>query len=82
MEASKILNIKGNVFPVTLDNVRLHALLSDGREIKGESKIDGSVIALRSKIAKIWLNPSARINPLITIYLLRSLISPKRGVFW
>lgn len=61
-EASRILNIRGEVIPVTTDNVRLHARLADGRRIRGETNIDISP-KRRSPIADIWLEPAARINP-------------------
>ena len=62
-EASKILNIKGGVLPVTLDNVRLYAKLADGKILKGEANIDIPRTKIRAKIKKIWLEPKARINP-------------------
>ncbi len=63
-EASRVLNIKGNVFPVTLSDVRLSAKLSDGSIIKGETNIDIPVRGIkRSKIERVWLTPAASINP-------------------
>ncbi|MFP4465914.1 MAG: uridine diphosphate-N-acetylglucosamine-binding protein YvcK [Candidatus Goldiibacteriota bacterium] len=38
-ESSKVLAIHGRVLPVSLDNITLKAVLEDGREISGESKI-------------------------------------------
>src|SRR3989344_5342617 len=35
-EAAKILAVRGKVLPVTLANVRLHAMLEDGTTIRGE----------------------------------------------
>lgn len=65
-EASRILNLKGRVLPVTLNNIRLNAKLADGKILKGETKIDipqmGAQRA-RAKIDKVWLSPSAEINP-------------------
>ena len=60
-EASKILNVKGKVIPVTLDNVRLHAKLYDGTLIKGETNIDIPKGPARAPIKKVWLEPRARI---------------------
>lgn len=62
-EASKILNVKGSVIPVTLDNVRLCACLEDGTIIKGETNIDIPGSRSLSPIDKIWLSPEAQINP-------------------
>lgn len=61
-EASRVLNLKGSVLPVTLNNIRLNAKLADGKIIKGETNIDIPLRA-RAKIEKIWLSPAARINP-------------------
>ena len=61
-EASKILNVKGSVTPVTLDNVRLHATLTDGTIIEGEANIDIPKDGLkRAPIKNIWLEPEARL---------------------
>lgn len=62
LEASRVLNVRGRVLPVTLDNVRLNAKLSDGKIIKGETNIDIPKTKLRAKIEKVWLSPSAKIN--------------------
>ncbi len=61
-EASKILRIRGTVIPVTLDNVRLNARLSDGTIIRGETNID-IPSKRRAPIARVWLTPKARLNP-------------------
>lgn len=61
-EASKILNVKGSVIPVTLDNIRLCAELCDGTLIKGETNIDiPKVGKKRSPIKKVWLEPKAEL---------------------
>lgn len=60
--AGELLHIKGAVLPVTLQNVRLNARLSDGTLLRGESAIDLSKSA-RAAIAKIWLTPHASLNP-------------------
>src|ERR1035437_1409681 len=38
-ESSKVLAIRGQVLPVSLENIQLRAKLKDGRTIKGESNI-------------------------------------------
>ena len=62
-EASRILDIQGEVIPVTLDNIRLHAELEDGIIIKGETNIDIPRTPFPAKIKNIWLSPEAHINP-------------------
>ncbi len=62
-EASRILNVGGDVVPVTLNNVRLYARLSDGTVIKGETNIDIPRVKARKPIQRVWLTPRARINP-------------------
>jgi uncharacterized cofD-like protein len=52
--SSKVLAIKGEVFPATLSDVRLWAELEDGRRIEGESQIPEA----RGKIVKIGCTPA------------------------
>lgn len=63
-EASRILRIKGWVFPVTLKNTRLIAVLKNGKEIVGEKNIysykDGF-----ANLKKLYLKPQAQLNPKI-----------------
>jgi len=61
-EASRVLNVKGRVLPVTLSNVRLFAELADGKILKGETNIDIPRTKVRAKIKKVWLSPAAKIN--------------------
>ena len=62
-EAGRILRVKGKVFPVTLDNVRLLAELEDGTVVRGETNIDIPRHDGRLRISKIWLEPQAQLNP-------------------
>ena len=62
-EAGRILNVKGKAIPVTLDNVRLCALLESGQCIRGETNIDIPKHDHNLKIKKIYLEPKAEINP-------------------
>lgn len=62
LEASRVLNVRGQVLPVTLDNVRLNAVLKGGEIIKGEANIDIPKTKIRAKIEKVWLSPEAKIN--------------------
>ncbi|MEK7508021.1 MAG: gluconeogenesis factor YvcK family protein [Patescibacteria group bacterium] len=61
-EASRILNICGEVIPVTLDDVRLRAELADGTVLRGEGSIDVPK-GDRAHITRVWLEPKARMNP-------------------
>lgn len=62
-EAAKILAIEGQVLPVTLTNVRLSAKLEDGTLVRGEHNIDIPKHDARLKIARVFLEPRAVINP-------------------
>jgi uncharacterized cofD-like protein len=57
--SSKVLAIRGRIFPSTLSNVHLVATLADGKRVHGETRISRSKIPIR----KIELNPS-RVRPL------------------
>lgn len=61
--AGKILNIKGQVIPSTLDNAKLCARLEDGTIIKGETNIDIPKHNPNLKIEKVWLEPPCKANP-------------------
>lgn len=62
-EASNILNINGEVIPVTLKNVRLCAKLENGKILRSETAIDIPRGKSRARIKKVWLEPDARVNP-------------------
>lgn len=62
-EASRILNIRGSVIPVTLDNVHLCAQLANGLVVKGEANIDVPKHDPRIPIEEVWLSPKAKANP-------------------
>lgn len=62
-EAEKILQVDGKVIPVTLEDAHLHAELSDGTIIKGETNIDIPNHDGRLKIKRVWLSPSVSLNP-------------------
>lgn len=72
IEASRVLNVRGMVLPVTLDNVRLNALLKGGEIIKGETNIDIPKNRTRKKIEKVWLSPSAEISPAVRNAILKA----------
>src|SRR6201997_3470446 len=51
--SSKVLAIRGRIFPSTVSNVHLVAKLENGRRVKGETNISRSKIPIR----KLELNP-------------------------
>ncbi len=52
-DASKILAIRGQVYPSTLDNVTLVGEFADGEWIEGETQI----VKSKKRIERIWLRP-------------------------
>jgi uncharacterized cofD-like protein len=56
---SKVLAIRGRIFPSTLSNVHLVAILENGRTVHGETRISAS----RTPIKRLSLSPS-RVRPL------------------
>lgn len=50
---SRVLAVRGAVFPVTLDSVALVAELEDGTRVEGESQIGRS----QAPIRRVWLEP-------------------------
>jgi uncharacterized cofD-like protein len=57
--SSKVLAVRGRIFPSTLSNVHLVATLANGRRVQGETLISRSKVPIR----KIQLNPR-RVRPL------------------
>lgn len=62
-EAAKILEVSGQVLPVTVDNTDLVARLTDGTIIRGETNIDIREIKPEVPIAEVYLSPQAKIFP-------------------
>ena len=59
LEASRLLNVRGKVLPVTTDNVRLCATLDDGTLITGERNIDVRTVKPEFGIRRVFLSPEA-----------------------
>lgn len=57
LAASEVLAIQGDIYPSTLQDVRLRATLADGKELVGEVAISGSLLGDRRKAPR----PHARI---------------------
>lgn len=62
-EVSRILNIKHQVLPATLDKANLYAVLENGKIISGETNIDIPKHKSNLKIKKVFLKPPAKIYP-------------------
>lgn len=60
-EAARILNVSGNVYPVTLGNANLVALLEDGTKVFGETNIDMRDFKLGIPIKKVYLTPKVSV---------------------
>lgn len=63
-EAGRILHIKGEVIPSTLESCRLFAQLENGKIVEGETNIDVPKHDGNLKIVKLWLKPKCQANPL------------------
>ncbi|MBT3941785.1 MAG: YvcK family protein [Chloroflexi bacterium] len=61
--ASRLLNIRGRVLPVTLTNSHLHAILSDDRELTEEALIDTRGTEEGVEIDHVFLSPPAYAFP-------------------
>jgi len=59
-EFGKILNIRHEVLPATLDNSNLYAILENGKIISGETNIDIPKHNGNLKIKKVFLRPKAK----------------------
>lgn len=56
-EVSKILEITGEVLPVTLQNLQINAVLENGNIVKGESHISKKVIEDKCCIDRVYIEP-------------------------
>jgi uncharacterized cofD-like protein len=53
LESSRILAVRGTVFPSTLENVVLHGITEDGTELLGETEVGNA----HGRIRKVFLQP-------------------------
>lgn len=60
-EAARILNVSGNIYPVTLNKSNLVAVLDDGTRVWGETNIDMRNFKLSEAIKKVYLTPRAKV---------------------
>ncbi len=63
-EAAKILNVRGQVIPVTLSNTRLYMELKNGDLLSGEHEINISQKFEEVGVKKVSLRPRPKCNPL------------------
>ncbi len=61
-EAGKILYIKGQVIPVTMNQVRLKMILNDSRILEGEKEVYLSQ-EIESGYKSVYLEPYPKVNP-------------------
>lgn len=52
-EISRVLNVKGHIYPISNDNLSLHAEMVDGEIVSGESKIPQA----NKQIQRVFLKP-------------------------
>jgi uncharacterized cofD-like protein len=62
-EASRILNVRGRVIPVTLTDIHLNAVTERGDVIRGETNIDLRTDDAHVPIDRVYLEPDAEANP-------------------
>ncbi|MGM8366056.1 gluconeogenesis factor YvcK family protein [Virgibacillus sp. W0181] len=58
-EISRIFNVKGKIYPISNDNLLLHAEMTDGSIVSGESNIP----LVNKRIKRVFLSPEP-LNPL------------------
>jgi uncharacterized cofD-like protein len=63
-EAAQILNVRGEVIPVTLSDTRLYMDLVDGRRLSGEDEINTDTKFERIGVKKVFLKPIPKANSL------------------
>jgi uncharacterized cofD-like protein len=61
--AGDILSIKGEVIPVTTDNINLSITLTNGTELLGQTRIHDAPEYLKYPVKELKLIPKAKLNP-------------------
>lgn len=61
-ETCKLLSVKGEILPISYDDVRLVARYTDGHEVVGEHAIDEPDHSQSADIEKVWITPKATIS--------------------
>ncbi|HSW89735.1 MAG TPA: gluconeogenesis factor YvcK family protein [Patescibacteria group bacterium] len=62
-ETCKLLSVRGEILPISYDDVRLVAKLEDGREVVGEHAIDEPEHDGKIHIQDLYTVPKAKISP-------------------
>jgi uncharacterized cofD-like protein len=62
-EAIKILNVKGEIIPVTNQDARLYLELKNGKILKGEDEINHNFNIEKVGTKKIYYSPKVKANP-------------------
>ena len=62
LEAANILNVKGEVIPVTENSTNLFLELKNGKKFEGENEINHNYDIEKIGIKKIYLSPKAKAN--------------------
>ncbi len=62
-EATEILNVKGEVIPVTNQDARLYLKLKNGKMLKGENEINHNFNIEKVGAKKIYYSPKVKANP-------------------
>jgi len=71
-EAAKILNVHGEVIPVTLSDTRLYMELANGKLLSGEHEINVNTKFEQVGVKKVFLRPKPKANPLATKRILEA----------
>ena len=71
-EASRILNVKGEVIPVIVSDTNLFLQLKNGKLLRGENEINQNMKVEQIGVSRIFLDPKPRANPLAIERLLEA----------
>lgn len=71
-EASRVLNVKGAVIPVTVSDTNLFLELGNGKLLRGENEINQNMKVEQIGVKRIFLDPKPRANPLAVERLLEA----------
>ncbi|MBP7811507.1 MAG: YvcK family protein [Candidatus Moranbacteria bacterium] len=71
-EASRILNVKGEVIPVIVSDTNLFLELGNGRLLRGENEINQNMKIEQIGVKRIFLDPNPQANPLAVKRLLEA----------
>lgn len=63
-EASRLLNVKGEVIPVTVSDTNLFLELKNGKLLQGENEINQNMKIEQIGVNRIFLDPKPQVNPL------------------